>query len=407
MPECKSAGAVGKKRGILVTTDAEFTHFVRSAFSGDTTFELSVVDNLLRDGRIGTEIGTAAVVIVDLNGDAQNWSDLERLASKVGAQLPIIVVLRAFDGTIARKLVQMRIADVLVKPAAASDLVRACYRAVKGAGVGETKDSKIFTFLPVAGGVGATTLAIQSAMALLGNNSRRNQLTCLVDLNFDRGACADYLDIEPRFDLTEVEPNPGRLDRQLLDGMVSHHSSGLAVIGAASRPAESRPVDQHVVMGLLNIVCQCYDHVVIDMPANWCSWTDNVLLGSNRLFLVSDMTVPNIRRAKQLATAISIKLAQGPGPKVIVNRFERHFFAPGMRHKDLRQALGDAFVCTVPLNRRLVSEAIDRGVPLDEVQRGNNIAVAVKKLMFPRPIAKSKAPSPLKNHSGALSWAQP
>lgn len=405
MPSRQSTSAISKQRCVLVSADPEFTQFVRSAFDADATFEFSVVDKLTCDGQIGAEIGAAATVVVDLNDDVQNWFDLERLASKVGAQLPIIAVLRTFDGTIARKLVQMRVADVLVKPAAASDLVRACYRAVKGAVVGETKDSKIFTFLPVAGGVGTTTLAIQSAMALLGNNSRKKQLACLVDLNFDRGACADYLDIEPRFDLTEVEPNPERLDRQLLDGMVSHHSSGLAVIGAASRPAESRPVDQHVVMGLLNIICQCYDHVVIDMPANWCSWTDNVLLGSNRLFLVSDMAVPNIRRAKQLATAISVKLAQGPGPKVIVNRFERHFFAPGMRHKDLRQALGDAFVCTVPLNRRLVNEAIDRGVPLDEVQRGNNITAAVKKLMFPRPIAKTKAPSSYRG--GALSWARP
>ena len=58
------------------------------------------------------------------------------------------------------------------------------------------KESKIFTFLPVAGGVGTTTIAIQSAMTLLAASSRRNLSTCLVDLNFNHGATADYLDIE-------------------------------------------------------------------------------------------------------------------------------------------------------------------------------------------------------------------
>ena len=51
----------------------------------------------------------------------------------------------------------------------------------------------------------------------------------LIDLT---GACADYLDIEPRLNLNEIEPRPERLDRQLLEVMLSHHPSGLAVIAA-------------------------------------------------------------------------------------------------------------------------------------------------------------------------------
>ena len=228
-------------------------------------------------------------------------------------------------------------------------------------------------------------------MTLLADGARRNLSTCLIDFNFNHGACADYLDIESRLDLMEIEPNPERLDRQLLDGMVSRHSSGLAVIAAANVPTETRPIDQNVIMRLLNLVCQCYDHVVIDMPGTWQSWTDNVLLGSNTLFLVSDMSVPGIRRAKQLAAAIPTRLGWGPLPKVIVNRFERLYFAPGMRRKNLMQALGDTFAGTVPYNRRLVSEAIDRGVPLEDVRTGNNVAVAIRKLILPRASAKPKS----------------
>ena len=82
----------------------------------------------------------------------------------------------------------------------------------------------------------------------------------------------------------EIEPNPERLDRQLLDGMVSHHSSGLAVITAENVLTETRPVDENVIMRLLNLVCQSYDHAVIDMPGTWHSWTDNVLLGRTSCF---------------------------------------------------------------------------------------------------------------------------
>ena len=82
-------------------------------------------------------------------------------------------------------------------------------------------EAQIFTFLPAVGGAGVTTLAVQTAMLLLNSGARGKTATCLVDLDFQHGACADYLDIEPRLNLGEIEPRPERLDRQLLEVMLS------------------------------------------------------------------------------------------------------------------------------------------------------------------------------------------
>ncbi len=215
--------------------------------------------------------------------------------------------------------------------------------------------------------------------------------SCLVDLDFQHGACADYLDLEPRLDLTEIEPRPERLDRQLLEIMLSHHASGLEVIAAPNRPAEMRSFDPDMVTRLLDLVSSHFDYVVIDMPRTWFSWTDSVLLGSNRPFIVSEMTVPSIRQAKALVAAIRERLGDGPQPRVVVNRFEQRMFDPGLKKTDIEQALGDDFAGTIPNNYRLVREAIDRGVPLDEVKAGNNISAQLKKLMLPQ-IAKTAAP---------------
>jgi len=403
-----SIRAMNKTQVVLFSTDANFAQLACSAFGADARFELSVVEDWLRGGRADLAIAAAAIAIIDLNkAGPEELSRLQHLMNMVGHQLPFVAVLQDFNELLARKLVQMSIADLLVKPVTPSDLVRGCIRIAQNASGSKTKESNIYTFLPVVGGAGTTTLAIQSAMTLLNSNARRNLSTCLIDLNFGHGACADYLDIEPRLDLAEIEPNPERLDRQLLEGMISHHTSGLAVIASANRPAAMQTIDQNVIMGLLNVVCQCFDYVVIDMPKTWNSWTDNVLLGSNKLFLVGDMSVPGVRRAKQLVAAISARLGQGPIPKVIVNRFKRHFFAPGMRRMDLMRALDDSFAGTVPNNRRLVSEAIDRGIPLEEVQKSNNIASAIRKLIFPRAGARTKSPLPLIDRGGlTLSVAQ-
>ncbi len=277
----------------------------------------------------------------------------------------------------------MRVADFLVKPVQPAELVRACARVARAPAGKETKEAPIYTFLPAVGGAGVTTLAIQTAMLLLNNGARGATSTCLADLNFQNGACADYLDLEPRLNLSEIEPRPERLDRQLLEVMLSHHSSGLAVIAAPNRPAEMRSFDPEMVTRLLDLISTHFDYVVIDMPRTWFSWTDSVLLGSNNIFIISEATVPSLRHAKQLVAAIGERLGDGPKPKVIVNRFEQRMFSSGVRLADIEQALGDSFLSCIPNHYNLVREAIDRGVPLESVKAGNKITLQLKKLIAP------------------------
>ncbi len=393
----KSSAASGKIRVILLTADAELEQAARSTFGANAKIELAVTKGSIVTDFAKLETVEATVVIVDLeNGDQEELTALQRLMNKVGRWPPVIAVTKSFSADVARRLVQMRVADFLVKPVSPIELVRACARVAQSGSSSEIKEAQIYTFFPSAGGVGVTTLAIQTAMTLLASGPRGSITTCLVDLDFQHGACADYLDLEPRLDLSEIEPRPERLDRQLLEVMLSQHSSGLSVIAAPNRPAEMRSFDPNVVTRLLDLVSSYFDYVVIDMPRTWFSWTDNVLIGSNKLFIVSEMTVPGLRHAKQLVGAITERLTDGPHPKVIVNRFEQRFFAPGLRRADIQQALGDAFGGTIPNNYRLVREAIDRGVRLDEVKQGNNVSIELKKLILQQPAPKLEPAKPAK-----------
>lgn len=397
-----------KVRVIVLTADGDFEQSVRQTFGTTGRIELSIARGNVIAEEPSFDPGDASVVIVDL--DAENpgeFAALQRLTGRIGRWPPVVIVTKGFNAEIGRRLVQLRVADFLVKPVNPIDLVRACARVAQGpAEDDEPREAEIFTFLPAAGGVGVTTLAIQTAMTLLNSGPRGSIKTCLVDLDFQHGACADYLDIEPRLDLSEIEPRPERLDRQLLEVMLSHHSTGLSVIAAPNRPAEMRSFDPNVVTRLLDLVSSHFDYMVIDMPRTWFSWTDNVLTGSNKLFIVSEMTVPGLRHAKQLVSAISERLGPDLSPMVIVNRFEQRLFAPGLRRTDIKQALGGAFIGAVPNNYRLVREAIDRGIPLDEVKAGNNVSVEVKKLILPQREGKALAKGDTGEKKRSLFWTK-
>src|SRR5579863_3497491 len=369
-------------RVVILTADDGFEATARATFGASAQIGLDVIKGQLAD-RPEIDVEGATVVVADVDpSDEAEMAALERLVTRIGTWPPIVAVMPSFDGAAVRRLMQLRVADFLVKPVPPVELAQTCARVAKKPVGTDTAEAQIFTFLPAVGGAGVTTLAVQTAMLLLNSGPQGKTATCLVDLDFQHGACADYLDIEPRLDLGEIEPRPERLDRQLLEVMLSHHPSGLAVIAAPNRPAEMRSFDPDVVTRLLDLVSSHFDFVVFDMPRTWFSWTDSVLLGSNKVFIVSETTVPSLRQARQLLGAIRERLGDEVKPQVIVNRFEQKLFSTGLRRTDIERAIGGAVAGYVPNHYGLVREAIDRGVPLDEIKPGNKVTAQLKKFLM-------------------------
>lgn len=385
-----------KTKVVLVTPDEAFAASARATFGASKAIELAIVAQTLTAAADTLDTAGATVVVADLDaGNDQELAALARLLAALGGEAPVIAVTQSFDAAVARILVQMRVADFLVKPVAPLDLVRACAAASRkpGGQSGMPTEATIHTFLPAVGGAGVTTLAVQAAMLLLNSGGPRSKSsTCLVDLDFQHGAVADYLDLEPRLNLAEIEPRPDRLDRQLLEVMLSYHASGLAVVAAPNRPAEMRTFDPDMVTRLLDLVSTNFDHVVFDMPRTWFSWTDSVLLGSNKLFIVSEATVPGLRHAKQLVAAIKERLGEGPKPQVIINRFHQKLFSSALALKDVQQLLGDSFASVIPNDYNMVREAIDRGVPLEDIKQGNRITAQLRRLVLESPVKPESKP---------------
>ena len=224
------------KRIVLVSTDKVFLQETKAAFATSDHIQLLVVEKQVMDLRGEIQEADCGAVIIDMDaGRLEEIEALQRVTRRLEGKAPVVVVTQEFNAAAVRIMVQLQITDFLVKPITTADLVRSCIRALQGPGREENTESQIYSFMPAAGGVGNTTLALQTAFQL-HHSVTRGASTCVVDLNFQQGACAEYLDLEPRFDITEIENQPERLDRQLLDVMLSKHSSGLCVLAAPTRP---------------------------------------------------------------------------------------------------------------------------------------------------------------------------
>lgn len=393
----------GSKRIVLVSTDKGFVQETRAAFAASDLIQLITVEKNVTDLRGEIQETDCGAVIIDM--DAARLEDIEalqRVTRRLEGKAPIVVVTQEFNAAAVRILVHLQVADFLVKPITTADLVRSCIRALQGPGREENTESQIYTFMPAAGGVGATTLTLQTAFQL-HHSVTRGASTCVVDLNFQQGSCAEYLDLEPRFDITEIENQPERLDRQLLDVMLSKHASGLCVLAAPTRPSEMRSFNADLVVRMLDLVSAYFDNVVIDMPRTWFPWTETVLLGSNKLYVVAEMTVPCLRHTQRLIKAIYETVGKEVKPNVIVNRFEQKMFENGIKQADVEEILGDHFVGGISNNYRLVREAVDRGVPLHEVDPNANVVNDLKRIILPEEaVATTKKARSLFDFKGLL-----
>jgi pilus assembly protein CpaE len=367
---------------VLVGPDTPALNAIAGVLAPIRSVATTVIADSIEQASRRPEFDGASVIVVDLDSKRrESLVALQGLTARVASHTPVIVLTESFDDALARWFLQVRVADFLRKPVDPKEVVRTCVRVLRAGTDMPGGSGRILSFLAATGGVGATTLAIESAMLLL-HEAKEPDTTCLVDLDFQSSTCADYLDLDPRLDLGEIGTHPDRLDLQLLEVMMSRHRSGLSLLAAKGRPAEHTEVDASFILRLLDLVSARFENVVIDLPRCWTSWTDQVLLGSSHVYVVTDMTVPGLRFGRRWAAALAGRLPDVK-PRVIVNRFEQQMlFGTGLRRADVERALEGFLEGTVSNNYKLVREAIDRGLPLEDIKSGSNVSTDLRKIIF-------------------------
>lgn len=372
-----------QRKLVMITDDRALAAMAKGAIRSSEALSFAVIEKDLKE--LGAELRDLAAdaLVVDLDASrVDDFEQLQKIRRMSAGHCAIVVVASNFNPAAARVLIQLKVADFLVKPVQTSDLVRSCNNALKQPGEEAQVEPQFLAFIPASGGVGTTSIALETAQILNRHGRPQGRTTCVVDLNFQQGSCAEYLDIEPRFDISEIENAPERLDRQLLDVMLSRHASGLSVIAAPNQPSELRSFKSALVVRLLDLVSAYFDHVVIDLPRIWFPWTETVMSGSNRLFVVADMTVPSIRNARRLADVIVAKIGKQADVKVLVNRMEKRGNASGLNMRDVEDALGGFFGGGLPNNYPLVRQAVDHGRPLAEIEPANNVTAALERVIL-------------------------
>lgn len=300
----------------------------------------------------------------------------EKLAAIRRPEQRLVAITPVAESSVLRRLIRLGLSDWLMGDATEEEILESC-QAPKVLNL-NTGPRNVMVFTPVLGGMGATTLAIEAAIQLC-NNGR--EPTCVVDLDLYAGECADFLNIQAKLAIDSLTKTTDAIDEHLLESVLAEHPSGIKLLAAQTNMSANQVINPAAVVHLLNLVSSMFDHVIIDMPRAWQPWTDDVILGSDAIFLVSDSSVPALRAARRQIDEFLKRYAGKVKPHVIVNKYDRAWFSTAMREKDLEASLGSAFAGTVMDETKLAREAIDRGVPISTLKKNATIVKDLHSIM--------------------------
>jgi pilus assembly protein CpaE len=219
------------------------------------------------------------------------------------------------------------------------------------------------SFVPSAGGVGNTTVAVETCVYLKTNKATRHLNICLVDLDFQSSNACDYLDIEPRLQIQEISDNPERLDAQLFNIFISRHASGLDVIAAPRAKFEYCDLDVSALDTLFSLASTRYDLIFIDLPTTWFAWTPKIIEASDAVLVTGMNTVPGLRQTAGTLATIR-ESPRAPGRLVVViNRCQRRLLGGIARRQHVETALGREQIIYVG-QESMALESINTGTPM-------------------------------------------
>src|SRR6266849_3245152 len=233
-----------------------------------------------------------------------------------------------------------------------------------------TTEPVMVAFVPSAGGVGNSTLAIETGIQLKTAKRTRGRRVCLLDLDFQNSHVCDYLDIEPRMQIHEIAANPERLDAQLFDLFVSHHSSGLDVLAAPRSRDHPPDLDSHTLEALFSKISMRYDLILLDLPVPWFSWTRQLLSAAEVVLVTGVNTIPGLREVAESLTAVRAVERVPAKLAVVLNRCEHHLVGGIARRHHVKNLLAGEEVFFVRDDPENAVQSVNTGIPMAAQGKG-------------------------------------
>ncbi len=367
---------------------------------GESWGDLSFDDGVLFLGQ--PEAATLEFVAIAVNGDDE--ADLARVADIVRAAkdrgIRVILIADEVSPMSLHQLLRLGADDFVPYPLPENALHDAIDRMRRPAPapvvvqVAPEEDHRAPTFkakgdrngviLPVhglSGGTGASTFAVNLAWELATVAKTDGPRVCLIDLDFQYGTSATYLDLPRKEAVFEILSDTGNADSDaFLQSMLSFNDK-LSVFTA---PSDMLPLD--FVSGedigrILDMAQQNFDFIIIDMPSTVVAWTEAVLTRAHVYFAMVELDLRSAQNVLRFVRALKAEALPHEKLRYVLNRAPKFTdLSAKSRAKRMAESLDISIELQLPDGGVQVTQANDHGMPLAESAPKNPLRKEMQKL---------------------------
>ena len=339
---------------------------------------------------LGKTADAPAVLVLDVRPHHQlaPWvNDIQR--KQPG--LAIVVIVSTLDARFILEAMRAGIKECLPEPITPQALDEAVRRLV----VGEQREraGQVVAFVGAKGGVGTTTLAVNTAAALA---KTAGSPPLLIDLHVARGDAALLMGAEPRFSVLDAFENLHKVDETFLSGLVEKSQCGAHVLASTARPVNVA-TSPTATRTLLELAARRYRMTVLDVPR-----TDPAMLEAldpaTVIAVVTSQELSAVRGAA--ATVATLRQRYGSQRlRIVINRYDKN--GP-VSAKDIAKVVGEPVACQIPSDYRVAAEAINVGRPI--VSEDGRLARALRAAAAELVNVGTKVEQPSGGVLGRLAW---
>jgi len=250
---------------------------------------------------------TPDLVITDVNMPNMNGLELTRRlrTSHKTALIPILMLSAQKQETDVLAGYAQGADEYVGKPVELSILKAKIEILLRRAGqataaTGEARPGRVILFIHGKGGVGATTLAVNCAVAASSQSPER---VGVLDLNLAFGNSDILLDVRDARPLAELARIQGEIDEATFDSFVSAHATGMRLVVANREPEAAELVSLGAVRLAIERLRRRCDYVFVDLPANF---SEHTLIAVDNSTLACVLTTPRLASMKAARECMEI-----------------------------------------------------------------------------------------------------
>ena len=404
-PKAAAAGCATLVGRRVLALGASLAPLGQSALAG-ANLELAAVEQLA-----GVSADDVALVLIDADScPAAALATAVQLLTACPNPPAVLLVGERLPTTVVRNLLRLSRSDVLEAPYTPDQIAttisslmdqdaRVMPAHAPAPAASAPASSRCWAVTGAVGGAGATTIAIEIANALCGRQDREKSV-CLIDLNLVDGVAAAYLGATPSMKLADFGASVDRIDAAVLQAFVTPVSKQLDLLAAHRDPTAFDSISREAVLKVLDVACETYDWVVLDVPRHRRSWTLDVLSGSDEVLVVSELTVPALIAARSLSDEIETGVASDLKPRIVLNRLASRMFGPAPNMAEAEKALQRKAEAGISSDWEAAAASANLGGPIATHRPKSKIVKDVQSLVerLATQPARREAPAVQTNH---------